>query len=577
MYSTQFWIFFGISVFCLLATISCFTATLVDRPSVQQRNAFMSSGIVIFLIIGHLLHFTGSEEDILLLGAKFEYTATICLLAGVYNSLAAFYRTSPNRTLISIARSIPAPFIILITIANNKSSFWAFNLFFKSYSIAKGEKAFCEFVFEKGPAFYCYMAFAVLYAVLIFGTFINNYFSSTKKERSLIIRMFLRLLPFLAVSMIFTFTEYKRPYTPVRPMILFAATALCSYLVHKEKFRNLYDLSFFAVVDSLYDPLFVTDTNFFVRNANTAAKILFPEYHKANYKNQIPIAPELKKILNQEVYTMDAKNVRIASREFSPEPHRIERDGILYGYILVLNDVTEQSNKYMQLEHKNIQLSVGYKEIENDLLATRSKIVGGLIQYALEQDSYLGEHIRRTSNYTAILVKHLQSGGKYASTITNEYKAILCQVTPLHDAGKIIFATNAAQAYANPEENDTFPEHVTSGTKLIDRLFVNDTSDLFYTLAKDVALYHHEWWDGTGYPKGLKEEEIPLGARIVALANEFDLLTVKRPPTVPYSFAEAYTTILSSSGKQFDPEIVEAFKNARKEFLEMYEQVTKAK
>ena len=121
------------------------------------------------------------------------------------------------------------------------------------------------------------------------------------------------------------------------------------------------------------------------------------------------------------------------------------------------------------------------------------------------------------------------------------------------------------------------PEHVTSGTKLIDRLFVNDTSDLFYTLAKDVALYHHEWWDGTGYPKGLKEEEIPLGARIVALANEFDLLTVKRPPTVPYSFAEAYTTILSSSGKQFDPEIVEAFKNARKEFLEMYEQVTKAK
>lgn len=151
MYSTQFWIFFGISVFCLLATISCFTATLVDRPSVQQRNAFMSSGIVIFLIIGHLLHFTGSEEDILLLGAKFEYTATICLLAGVYSSLAAFYRTAPNRTLISIARSIPTPFIILITIANNKSSFWAFNLFFKSYSIAKGKKLFANLSLRRGP------------------------------------------------------------------------------------------------------------------------------------------------------------------------------------------------------------------------------------------------------------------------------------------------------------------------------------------------------------------------------------------------------------------------------------------
>ena len=217
----------------------------------------------------------------------------------------------------------------------------------------------------------------------------------------------------LALCMVFTFMNYRRPVTPLRPLVLTATTALCAYLVHKEKFRNLYDLSYFAVVDSLYDPLFVTDSEFFVRNANVAAKVLFPEYHKANYKNQIQIDPELKQILNQSVYTMDSKHIRIASREFSPEPHRIERDGILYGYILVLNDVTEQSNKFMQLEHKNMQLSFDYKEIENDLLTTRSKIVGGLIQYALEMDSYIGEHMRRTSNYTAILVKQLQAGGKF--------------------------------------------------------------------------------------------------------------------------------------------------------------------
>ena len=120
-------------------------------------------------------------------------------------------------------------------------------------------------------------------------------------------------------------------------------------------------------------------------------------------------------------------------------------------------------------------------------------------------------------------------------------------------------------------------DHVNSGAKLIDRLFINDQTNLFYTLAKEVSLYHHEHWDGSGIPKGLKGEEIPLGARIVALANEFDSLTLKRKHEVPYSFAEAYTTILSESGTKFDPEIVEAFKLARKEFLDMYNQVTKSK
>ncbi len=543
----------------------------------------MTSGIVIFYIIGHILHFTATGEYSLLLSAKFEYTANLCLLAGLYNSFAGFNRTAPNRILISVARSMPIPFIMMISMASNKTSFWGFNLFFKDFSVKTGPNGLSDLAFERGPVFYCYTALSALYALLIIGTFIKNCISATKKERLLIIKMFLRLVPLLAIALIFAFTEHKRPLTPINPVILFAATALCAYLVHKEKFRNLYDLSFFAVVDSLYDPLFVTDTNFFVRNANTAAKILFPEYHKANYKNQIQIAPELKEILSQTVYTMDVKNLRIASREFCPEPHRIERDGILYGYILVLNDITEQSNRFMQLEHKNLQLSVDYKEIENDLLATRSKIVGGLIQYALEQDSYNGEHMRRTSNYAAILARQLQAAGKYAGTITNEYKAILCQVVPLHDAGKIILA---AQGKSKPQDKnkedagqDAYPspEHVNAGAKLIDRLFVNDQNDLFFTLAKDVALYHHEWWDGSGYPKGLKGEEIPLGARIVALANEFDSLTVKRPPTVPFSFAEAYTTILSQSGIHFDPEIVEAFKLARKEFLDMYNQVTKSK
>ena len=573
MYSTQFWIFSAVSLVCLCTTASCFTATLIDRPSVQQRNVFMTSGIVIFFIIGHMLHFSGSTEEALLLGAKFEYVANICLLGGIYNFLAAFYRKSPNRQILFIARIIPAPFVVLIPIASTASPLWIFRLFFKSYSLGTTKTGLCELVIERGPAFYCYMVFAGLYALLIVATFISKLHSSTQTERSLAVRMFLRLLPFLLVCTVFTFMTYRRPVTPLRPLVLSATTVLCAYLVHKEKFRNLYDLSYFAVVDSLYDPLFVTDSEFFVRNANVAAKVLFPEYHKANYKNQIPIDPELKQILNQSVYTMDSKHIRIASREFSPEPHRIERDGILYGYILVLNDVTEQSNKFMQLEHKNMQLSFDYKEIENDLLTTRSKIVGGLIQYALEMDSYTGEHMRRTSNYTAILVKQLQAGGKYASTITNEYRITLCQVTPLHDVGKIFLANKAW----NPEEEGSLQDHVNSGAKLIDRFFINDQTNLFYTLAKEVTLYHHECWDGSGLPKGLKGEEIPLGARIVALANEFDSLTLKRKHEVPYSFAEAYTTILSESGKKFDPEIVEAFKLARKEFLDMYNQVTKSK
>ncbi|MBQ1713700.1 MAG: hypothetical protein II030_04820, partial [Treponema sp.] len=237
MYSTQFWIFSAVSLVCLCTTASCFTATLIDRPSVQQRNVFMTSGIVIFFIIGHMLHFSGSTEEALLLGAKFEYVANICLLGGIYNFLAAFYRKSPNRHILFLARIIPAPFVVLIPIASTASPLWIFRLFFKSYSLGTTKNGLCELVIERGPAFYCYMVFAGLYALLIVATFIGKLHSSTKKERCLAIKMFLRLLPFLFVCMVFTFMNYRRPVTPLRPLVLTATTALCAYLVHKEKFR----------------------------------------------------------------------------------------------------------------------------------------------------------------------------------------------------------------------------------------------------------------------------------------------------------------------------------------------------
>jgi putative two-component system response regulator len=177
------------------------------------------------------------------------------------------------------------------------------------------------------------------------------------------------------------------------------------------------------------------------------------------------------------------------------------------------------------------------------------------------RDKVTGGHIERTQAYLEILVNALISSGIYENEISAWDRNLLLPSAQLHDVGKI----NVSDLVLNKpgkltdEEFNLIKQHCTEGERIIDEIIGKTKDDGFLRHAKKFAGYHHEKWDGTGYPRGLKNEEIPLEGRIMAIADVYDALVSERPYKKPFTHEQAVEIIEDGIGTHFDPKIVEAF------------------
>jgi len=184
------------------------------------------------------------------------------------------------------------------------------------------------------------------------------------------------------------------------------------------------------------------------------------------------------------------------------------------------------------------------------------------------RDKVTGGHIERTQAYLAILVKALVNAGIYENEISNWDKNLLLPSAQLHDVGKI----NVSDLVLNKpgklteEEFELIKQHCADGERIIDEIISKTKDDGFLRHAKKFAGYHHEKWDGTGYPRGLKGDQIPLEGRIMAIADIYDALVSERPYKKPFSHETAVEIIKEGSGKHFDPKIIEAFITVMEDF-----------
>jgi len=179
------------------------------------------------------------------------------------------------------------------------------------------------------------------------------------------------------------------------------------------------------------------------------------------------------------------------------------------------------------------------------------------------RDLNTGEHIRHTADYVRRLAEELQREGKFSDILTDSYIRQVANSAPLHDIGKIKISDTLLNkpGKLTPEEFEIMKTHTTAGRDILrgalDNLSPDNTE--YMTQAINMATYHHERWDGAGYPEGLKGEQIPLCARIMAVADVYDALISKRSYKAPFTPGEATRIIISESGTHFDPSVVEAF------------------
>ena len=218
-------------------------------------------------------------------------------------------------------------------------------------------------------------------------------------------------------------------------------------------------------------------------------------------------------------------------------------------------ELAEKRNEELIKTAKTLQ------EKNEQLAATRDVAVYTLAKVAESRDLGTGRHLERICAYSTILASELRKEPKFCGVIDNEFLTNLRQSSPLHDIGKVSISDNILlkPARLTPAEYDEMKNHAAIGGEILQDVVAHRDEATFLKMATVVARYHHERFDGSGYPEGLAGKAIPLAARIVALADVYDALTSKRPYKEAYSPETARDTIASQSGLQFDPDIVDAF------------------
>ncbi len=247
------------------------------------------------------------------------------------------------------------------------------------------------------------------------------------------------------------------------------------------------------------------------------------------------------------------------SIEIECNARKIQNDITPGGYQLIMRDIS--ARKTLQRDLKNSQ---------NQIAEARMATIMGLAQLAEYRDNDTGRHLEQMREYSRIIARELSTWPTYQNHITESYIKDIYYASILHDIGKVGIpdAILFKEGKLTEEEFTIMKKHSQFGGEVLETVVNESTERSFLTLGKEIAYFHHEKWDGSGYPKGLQAEDIPMSATIVALADVYDALTSKRCYKPSFSHNKAKQIIIQGKGKHFAPDIVEAFLNRENDFIQ---------
>ena len=197
-------------------------------------------------------------------------------------------------------------------------------------------------------------------------------------------------------------------------------------------------------------------------------------------------------------------------------------------------------------------------------------LIMSLAMMVESRDNSTGGHIKRTSEGVKLLIDEISKEGSLK--LSEEFCQDVIKAAPMHDLGKISVddAVLRKPGRFTDEEYKEMKRHAAEGARVIHEILKQTDDESFKTVAENVAHYHHERWDGSGYPEGLKGEQIPVEARIMAVADVYDALVSKRVYKEAFDLAKADSIIMEGMGTQFDPSLKSAYEKARPRLEEYY-------
>ncbi|MDD6328622.1 MAG: histidine kinase N-terminal 7TM domain-containing protein [Lachnospiraceae bacterium] len=246
----------------------------------------------------------------------------------------------------------------------------------------------------------------------------------------------------------------------------------------------------------------------------------------------------------------------------------VEKKGVRFGMMYVISDVTDSYNDTERLERM-------VEEKTKHIRTIQRKTTLGMADMIESRDSSTGGHVKRTSEVVKILVEELKrcetcnADRSYPDSFYND----VIMAAPMHDLGKIAVDDAVLRKPGKFIDKDyaQMKTHAQKGARIVEQVLRGIEDDEFLKIAINIAHFHHEKWDGTGYPTGRKGEDIPYEARIMALADVFDALVSKRCYKDSMPYEKAFQIIEESLGSHFDEELGRHFLDCRNELIEYYE------
>ena len=470
-----------------------------------------------------------------------------------------------QRTAIIIASSLA--FVSSLTIGH-------LDIFYKGVpELAKNELGY-SYLANKQYGFMhtVFYALVIIYYAATVAVVVYSFIKKKQVPRTILI-----LIAISFTVAFFGFFGSRLLHTSLELLPLTQNIGFILYIIIATRLR-LYDASD-SVTDSLVqkgDTGFISfDRKNRYLGSNDTAKQMFPELNEAIIDH--PINNETTKE-QFDGWIEDFK------KDNDNNKHLVERDeksylvtinrlalGRLYsGYQFLISDDTVNQQHIKLIRNYNEQLkSEVIKKTEN-IVEMQNRLVMGMATMVEGRDNSTGGHIRRTSDVVRFLVDEMKKDSSL--NLSEEFYNNLIKAAPMHDLGKITIddAILRKPGKFTPEEFEVMKTHAPEGARIVHQILCGTNDDEFMKIAVNVAHYHHERWDGSGYPNGLKGERIPLEARVMAIADVYDALVSKRVYKESMSFEVANNIILDSMGKHFDKQLEKYYLSAKDRIEEYY-------
>jgi putative two-component system response regulator len=275
-----------------------------------------------------------------------------------------------------------------------------------------------------------------------------------------------------------------------------------------------------------------------------------------------------------ETMTMIKKNMALRHIPIifltSTHDTEVEVKALKSGAVDFINKPADKDILHHRIE-VHLNLSSYNRQLENKVRLLEDSILASFSDMIEYRDDNTGGHVVRTAKYVNIVAKELFRREEFKSELNEFTIDMMTRAAPLHDVGKIAISDVILlkPSMLNDDEFNIMKTHTTVGAEMLRSIFSKVPGQTYHEMAIMIAECHHERWDGRGYPKKLKGDDIPLCARIMALADVFDALVDMRVYKRPMSHQDACRVIISEKNVMFDPRIVDAFESITEQFTEV--------